>query len=332
MVCILISVTMPGALSGSLLALGATMPGLLVQDAWRFAFFSRREGARAFANDLVWTVCLALSFSAVVLLGVRSAMAFVLAWGLSATAGALYGLIQTRLRPRPKRALRWWRDQRELSSNYLGEFMAMTGAGRISDFGIVALAGLPAVGAIRGTRVLMGPLNVLLMSAHLVTVPEAARLSKRSPRRMVLACAFVSLLLGTGALAWGLILLLFPEAVGRELLGPTWTNARGVVLPISLSMVGSGVLAGASIGLRALLETKRAFHARLIVSVLTVLNGLVGAAIAGASGAAWGFATAQAIGAILWWYQLRVAADEHPRAVDTDWDSAGDDVVLAEDG
>jgi O-antigen/teichoic acid export membrane protein len=313
-VCVVAGVVIQGPLSGSLVALGVSLPGLILQDSWRYAFFSKRDGARAFANDLVWTVCLALSFSAVVFLDVRSGMAFVLAWGVSGTAGGVYGLIQTRLRPSPRRGLHWWRDQRELSSNYLGEFTATQGAGRITEFGIGAIAGLLAVGAIRGTRIIMGPLNVLLMSARLVTVPEAVRLSKTSPRRMLLACALVSMLLGIGALAWGLVLVfLFPDAVGRELLGPTWTNAREVLMPISISMAGSGVLVGAGIGLRALIETKRAFRARLVVSLLTVINGLTGAAIAGAKGAAWGFAAAQAIGAILWWYQLRAATMEHSR-------------------
>jgi O-antigen/teichoic acid export membrane protein len=322
--CVLSGVVIRGALSGSLVALGVSLPGLLLQDAWRFAFFSRRDGARAFANDLVWTVSLVVSFTAVLLFDVRSAGAFVLAWGLSGSAGGLYGLVQTHLRPRPQHALLWWRDQRELSANYLGEFTAMTGAGRITDFGIGAIAGLPAVGAIRGTRILMGPLNVLMMSAHLVTVPEAVKLSKRSPHRMVFACAVVSLVLGTAALVWGLVLLLLPGAVGRELLGPTWVNAQDVVLPISLSMAGSGALAGAGIGLRALLETRRAFRARVIVSVLTVVNGLIGASIAGAKGAAWGFAAAQAIGSILWWLQLRTAVAERPRPTNAVGNSAED--------
>jgi O-antigen/teichoic acid export membrane protein len=322
--CIISGVVIRGALSGALVALGVSLPGLLLQDAWRYAFFSRRDGARAFANDLVWTLCLALSFSAVVFLDVRSGMAFILAWGISGTAGAIYGLIQTRLQPRPQRALVWWKDQRELTSNYLGEFTAMTGAGRITDFGIGAIAGLSAVGAIRGTRVLMGPLNVLLMSARLVTVPEAVRLSKSSPRRMKLACALVSLLLGTGALAWGLVLVMLPAELGRELLGPTWLNAREVVVPISLSMAGSGVLVGAGIGLRALMETKRAFRARIAVSLLTIANGLIGAGLGGAEGAAWGFAVAYAVGSVLWWSQLRAAVTEHKltakEALDLDTD------------
>jgi hypothetical protein len=69
-----------------------------------------------------------------------------------------------------------------------------------------------------------------------------------------------------------------------------------------------------------------------VVSALTVVNGLAGAVIAGAKGAAWGFAVAQAIGAILWWYQLKGAADEHSRRAEVDINSADDGyVALADD-
>ena len=36
------------------LALGLTMPGLMLQDSWRFAFFALGRGSQAFLNDTVW--------------------------------------------------------------------------------------------------------------------------------------------------------------------------------------------------------------------------------------------------------------------------------------
>ena len=35
---------------------GLTLPGLLLQDSWRFAFFALGRGSQAFLNDLVWAV------------------------------------------------------------------------------------------------------------------------------------------------------------------------------------------------------------------------------------------------------------------------------------
>src|SRR5271169_1710816 len=40
------------------LALGLTLPGLLLQDSWRFSFFALGRGGQAFLNDTVWVVAL----------------------------------------------------------------------------------------------------------------------------------------------------------------------------------------------------------------------------------------------------------------------------------
>ena len=40
------------------LALGLTMPGLLLQDSWRYSFFALGRGSQAFLNDTVWVLVL----------------------------------------------------------------------------------------------------------------------------------------------------------------------------------------------------------------------------------------------------------------------------------
>ena len=45
-----------GRLGLAFVALAVALPGLLLQDGWRFAFFSCGRGAQAFLNDLVWLV------------------------------------------------------------------------------------------------------------------------------------------------------------------------------------------------------------------------------------------------------------------------------------
>ena len=35
-------------------ALGLTLPGLMLQDSWRFAFFALGRGRQAFLNDMIW--------------------------------------------------------------------------------------------------------------------------------------------------------------------------------------------------------------------------------------------------------------------------------------
>ncbi len=42
------------------LALGLTLPGLLLQDSWRYSFFALGRGSQAFLNDTIWTLTLVL--------------------------------------------------------------------------------------------------------------------------------------------------------------------------------------------------------------------------------------------------------------------------------
>ena len=63
------------------LALGLTLPGLMLQDSWRYSFFALGRGSQAFLNDTIWTLAL---IPALVLLrstGHANVFWFVFAWG-----------------------------------------------------------------------------------------------------------------------------------------------------------------------------------------------------------------------------------------------------------
>ncbi len=49
---------LPDPVGPVFVALGIALPGLAVQDSWRFAFFAAHRGSSAFINDLFWTVLL----------------------------------------------------------------------------------------------------------------------------------------------------------------------------------------------------------------------------------------------------------------------------------
>ena len=82
------------------LALGLTLPGLLLQDSWRYSFFALGRGSQAFLNDTVWAVAL---LPALVLLrgtGHADVFWFVFAWGAAAAVAAAVGPLQARVMPR----------------------------------------------------------------------------------------------------------------------------------------------------------------------------------------------------------------------------------------
>ncbi|MFD8080769.1 hypothetical protein ACFV4F_03605 [Kitasatospora sp. NPDC059722] len=310
-VCLLVGLGLGGDVGPAFASLGAALPALLLQDARRFAFFAAGTGRKAFANDLVQGIALVPAM--VVAARVGTVPAFLLAWGAAAAAAAGYGFLQSGVRPRVTEARGWLREQRDLGSRYLVENVSLSGAGQLRAYGLGAIVGVGAVGAVRGAELLQGPFLALLMGLSLVTVAEAARVLRRTPERLGRFC----FLLGGGqagaALLWGSALLLMPDRAGQFVLGDVWHSASQLILPATLGVAGAGLGSGAAAGLRALAAARRSLRCQLFASACYLGGGLGGAAAAGTVGSAWGVAGATACGAAVWWLQLRAALREHHR-------------------
>ena len=291
------------------LALGIVLPGLLLQDSWRFAFFAAGRGRDALTNDLVWAAAMVPAM----FLAARqpSVVGFLLAWGLSGTVAAGYGCLRTGITPAVAAVPRWLRRHRDLGARYLVENVSNSGAAQLRAYGLGAIAGLASVGTVRGAELLMGPFLAVLMGLSLVTVAEAARVLRRSPHRLRLFC----MLLGGGqaaaALAWGCVLmLLLTDRAGELVLGEVWWTSSALILPATLAVTGASLGTGAAAGLRALGAAKRSLRSQLVASAAYVTGGLLGAWAGGALGSAWGVAAATLGGSVVWWLQLHRALKE----------------------
>jgi O-antigen/teichoic acid export membrane protein len=308
--CLVVGLGLGGRLGPAFACLGVMLPGLLLQDAWRFGFFAAGNGRKAFVNDVVWGIALVPAM--VVAARVGSVAAFVLAWGASAAVAAAYGCLQSGIRPRMSGARGWLREQRDLGYRYLVENVSLSGASQLRAYGLGAIVGVGAVGAVRGAELLMGPFLAVLMGLSLVTVPEAARVLRQAPHRLGKFC----LLLGGGqaaaALLWGSALLLMPDRLGELVLGSVWPSASQLIVAITLGVAGAGLGTGAAAGLRALGAARRSLRCQLFASACYVSGGLGGAFVAGTVGSAWGVATATVGSSAVWWLQLRSALREHP--------------------
>jgi O-antigen/teichoic acid export membrane protein len=302
--CVVVGLLFAGSTGAAFLALGITLPGLLLQDSWRFAFFSAGKGGQAFANDLVWALSLLPLLAAVAATEQSGVFWFVMAWGGSATLAALVGGIQTRLVPRLPNVVGWLAQHRDLGLRYLAENLSWSGASQLRLYGLGWIAGVAAVGSLRAAELLLGPLNVLILGIGLIAVPEAARMLRRSVRRLGPFCLLLSSLQAGVAVAWGMALLLMPEGLGVRLLGMSWQPASKLLLPVTITVAGAGFWIGAMIGVRALGAASRSLRAQGVSSAVYLVGALGGAAAAGAAGAAWGSAAAALIAAFVWWWQL----------------------------
>ena len=163
---------------------------------------------------------------------------FVLAWGAAAAAGAAVAPLQARVVPNLAGATEWLWRHRDLGPRYLAENTGGNASDTVRSYGISYILGLAAVGYIQAASVLMGPFKIIFFGISLITLPEAARLLRRSPRHLPLFCAAVSTGLTLLALAWGAVLLVaLPRGLGHLMLGSIWRPTYPLVLPTALAIM-----------------------------------------------------------------------------------------------
>ena len=312
-VCVLgAAALLDGTAKGAFIALGLTLPGLLLQDSWRYAFFALGRGGQAFLNDVVWASALLPALIFLRATGHTNVSWFVFAWGATAAVAATAGSLQARVVPRLARSREWMSRHRDLGPRYLAENTSSSAALQLRSYGVGLILGLAAVGYVQGAYTLMGPFMVIFYGMNLVAVPEATRALRRSPRHLRLFCLLLSGGLALAASAWGAALLVaLPRGLGDWLLGPIWRPVDPLVLPLTIAVLGACVTAGAGGGLHALGASRRSMRAAVLAAAVFLVCGLVGAVTAGAVGTMCGAAVAAWIGTLLWWQQLRAALREH---------------------
>jgi O-antigen/teichoic acid export membrane protein len=308
-ICAAVGAVIGGHVGAAFIALGIVLPGLMLQDSWRFAFFASGQGGKAFISDMTW----ALGLVPLLYLASRdpSVMKFVLAWGGAGVFAALVSGFQAGIMPRVTRARQWFLEHRDLSVRYMTENVTISGAYQLRMYGLGAFAGVAAVGTVRGAEMLLGPFFIVLSGVGLVAVPEAARVLRRSVRALPIFCLALGGAQYVAAMAWGLVLLFaLPDAWGHALLGEVWLTSSALILPATLSVANAGFNTGAAAGLRALGVARRSLRAQLCASALYLVGGVTGGAIGGARGSAWGAACATFAAAFVWWFTLRVGVRE----------------------
>ena len=316
--CALVAASVLSGTAGrAFLALGLTLPGLLVQDSWRFSFFALGHGGQAFLNDMVWAAALLPALILLRTTGHGDVFWFVLAWGMSATIAAGIGPLQARVVPRLAGAWAWMSQHRDLGPRYLAEGTSNSAATQLRTYSIGLILGLASIGYVQAAGTLMGPMTILFQGMALVTLPEAARILRRSPRHLLRFCVLVSVGLAAAALAWGVVLLIaVPRGLGAGLLGAVWRPTYPLLLPQLLFVTGAAAEAGTGIGLHALGAARRSLRVALITSVITVLCTLLGAVTDGAMGAVSGMAASAWISVIFYWLEFRAAMRESSRIPD----------------
>ena len=310
--CALVAGPLIGGTTGvAFVALGLTLPGLMLQDSWRHSFFALGRGYHAFINDTVWAAIQIPLLLFLKMSGHATVFWCVLAWGASAAVGAAVGPLQARVVPNLAGATKWLSRHRDLGPRYLAENTGGNAADTVRSYAVSSILGVAAVGYIQAANTLMGPFKILFFGISLITLPEAARILRRSPRHLPLFCMAISTGLTLLALAWGAVLMVgMPRGLGHLMLGSLWRPTYPLVLPATLSVMSMCATTGAVLGLHAVGAARRSLRAAILTSVLIVACALLGAVTGGTLGTMRFVAVAMWVGTLVCWWELRQALDE----------------------
>ena len=160
----------------AMLALAPWLPALAAQDYWRWIGFLTRQPGKSLVNDLVFNCTMAAVLAMCFVADVHSIAVVLGAWGLGATAGALYGLKQFGVRPTltggPALLRHRWSLSKWLAGNSL-----LTSGGNQAYWAIAgAFLGPAGLGSLNAVATLVwGPVGVLMQAGGSIGLPEAGR-------------------------------------------------------------------------------------------------------------------------------------------------------------
>jgi O-antigen/teichoic acid export membrane protein len=276
-------IALGGTAGYAFIAIAIVLPGLCVQDIWRHCFIAAGRPSAALLNDLFWLLTIVPAVELVHHISPTSAATLILAWGMPGLAAALLGCIQGFTIPHPFKGFHWIKANRELAIPYFGEVLLVSGSQQIALFGLVPIAGLAAVGAIRGVIVFYGPLTVFASGLFLALVPDANRL-RSHPQQLGRRIVVSSSIMSAAAILWTGMGYAVPHKVGEIILGETWGSARPLILAAGIGLGAATATIGPLSGLRALRASRYSFKARMWALPLMLLFSLSFAALWGAEG------------------------------------------------
>ncbi len=262
------------------------MPGLLLQDSYRYVLITAGRARAAAINDSVW---FAVQMGLVVGLevtGRASTVNLTVVFVVAAAVASAVGAAQTRVLPAIGGCPSWVVRHKDLGVAFLVELIAVSGALQVTLVLLAAFYSVAIVGQLRAALLLLGPVTVVSMGVFVVGIQEGVRLRERSLRALSNLVTALTILMPLGALLWGAALTALPQSAGNLLLKSNWASARHLLVPATFLAAGSACMLGAVIGLRSLGAARDSMRARLWGVPLIVVGGLLGASLAGAYGAA----------------------------------------------
>lgn len=304
-----------GSLSTALMVLAVGMPFLVVQDVGRYICITRRDAFGATISDTVWVVSFAVAVAVLTTArgGFPTASYALGAWVFGAACAAAVGFARLHALPRLSHGIAFWRRIWRQSMRYFVDWMSFGASIQLAYYLLGFTAGLAVVGELRAAMLLAGPLNIVLMGAVMLLVPEVTRYRRRTGSRLFRVTALVTAALAVVVVLWIGFVSLLPDSLIQKFLGDAATSAVPLLPYVLLSLLTTVLAQGPLGSLRATGDVRRGTMASLPTAPFYLCGMAIGAGIfGGAEGALIGGSVANLIAAALGTYFLIIATREAP--------------------
>jgi len=318
---LLTSVWDPG-LGQAVMVLAAFTPLLVLQDLGRFLGFALQRPVLALRLDVAWLVLLLAGVGLLSWWDVENLSWFVVAWAGSGAVAGL-GVLVRRDGVLPRMSLGWLRTTWGYSWRYLVGSVATQGSMLAGSAGVAAVAGARELGRGIGAALLVRPFMTFQIAAMASGVSDVA--NDRQDRATVMRHVRRTTAITTAiAVVNTAIMLVLPDALGRQVLGETWAAAQPLLLAVGAQIVLLGLITGPRTALLGTGVVRVSIPLDIIGALLYTVLMVIGAVIDGAYGAAWAVAAGLTVMTVVWWVALRL---HHFDDVSQDADTLGERAV-----
>jgi hypothetical protein len=299
-----LSMVMAGLVMGSsagivVVLTGFLLPGLILQGGLRRYCLAVARPGIALINDTVWVSAQVIVLFVCVYSGRREIELLLVAWAGTGNLAAVLGLIQTQTAPKILQGVAWCKKTRLIGVSYAIEYLVLAGAAQALIYMVAMTSGLQATAGLRAGLTLFGPLNVGVIAARVVALPELVRLRVRKYGVYRTGVLWLSMCCGGLAVLSGIAAVVMPHEFGELAFGASWSLALPLVLPLTIHRTLLGLSIGPVTGMRASGSAVVSTRARASGAAVELVAGSLGALWHGAPGAAYGLAAGSATGLLL---------------------------------
>jgi O-antigen/teichoic acid export membrane protein len=294
---------------GPLLAFAICFPLITLQDFARYIGISRHDPAYSIRLDAAWLVLFIAAFVVERETGHISLTWLVAAWTATGALVGLWTIPRHLARKGWRDTLRFWvRSEASVGWKFAGQFALSSSWSYVIFFLLAFVLSVSALGVFKLGQLAMGPLSVASVGLQSAMIAMAAKKFPYDPMRTLRFIFAVAT--GTAAVtaAWMFLVYFAPQHFMRSALGPTWPQARHIVIYVGLGFVIASWTGAGAAGLRALRAAKENLWLALFLVPFLIVPPMVGAEIDGLLGAAVGAVISNGFNCIFTWMVLVWAA------------------------